>query len=228
MPLLGRKATHFDVPVQDVVLRVTGPEDLYEEARAAGMQFWEQVQSYAIRNPSFRQGRSPVEVGEDAPPIALQMARQAALAGVGPMATLRGALTEFVGRTLLRSAAELVVSSGSSHFVATRRRARMVVHPGGRGGEGLALVLRPELGPHGVHTTSGRLVLPGRAADGVVVVARTCILADAAAAGAAALLSRSPSLRAALAYLQQLPGVIGALVVREERIGVAGSLELVG
>lgn len=229
MPLLGRKSSHFDVPVQDLVLRVTAPEDLYEEARAAGMQFLEQVQAYAIRNPAFRDSRGPVEVGDDAPAVALHMARLAALAGVGPMVTLRGAVTEFVGRALVRSSPEVVVSSGSSHFVATRKRARMVVHPGGRrAGEGLALILRPESGPQGVHTTSGRLVLPGGGADGLVVVARSCVLADAAAAGATRVLGQGGSLRSALGYLQRVPGVVGALVVREGRIGVAGSLELAG
>ena len=58
MPLrTKRRSRSFDVPVHDLVLRVTGPEELYEEARAVGMQFWEQVQSYGIdlgSPPAFR------------------------------------------------------------------------------------------------------------------------------------------------------------------------------
>src|SRR5439155_22029017 len=54
MRLLKRKLEHFDVPVQDLLLRVTGPDYLYEDVSAAGMLFWEHIQSYAIRNPAFR------------------------------------------------------------------------------------------------------------------------------------------------------------------------------
>src|SRR5207249_8661862 len=92
MPLLRRRSVHFDVPIQDMTLRITGPEELYEEARAAGMQFWEQVQSYAIRHPGFQSGKRPLPVPEDGPMVIREMVGTAARAGVGPMFTFRGAL----------------------------------------------------------------------------------------------------------------------------------------
>ena len=54
MPLRARRrGRFFDVPVHHMVLRVAGPEEMYEEIRATGMQFWEQIPSYAIRHPAF-------------------------------------------------------------------------------------------------------------------------------------------------------------------------------
>src|SRR6266508_2014910 len=79
--LRKRKLEHFDVPVQDMLLRVTGPEDFYVEVRAAGMLFWEQIQSYGIRNPAFRTTKRPLEVPETAPAIIREMAQSAAAAG---------------------------------------------------------------------------------------------------------------------------------------------------
>ena len=38
---LKRKARSFDLYVQDMMLRVTAPEELYEEARVAAMSFSE-------------------------------------------------------------------------------------------------------------------------------------------------------------------------------------------
>src|SRR5439155_23532316 len=145
MRLLKRKLEHFDVPVQDLLLRVTGPDYLYEEVRAAGMLFWEQIQSYAIRNPAFRTSKRPLEVPESAPPIIQEMARSAAAAGVGPMFTFQGALTEYVGRKLRDALNELTVSCGEDHFVVSRRRMRLAVHPG----LGLAGVVKSDLCPHG-------------------------------------------------------------------------------
>jgi ApbE superfamily uncharacterized protein (UPF0280 family) len=223
MPLLKRRTRHFDVPVQDMLLRISGPEELYEEARAAGMQFWEQIQAYAIRHPGFQSSKRPLSVPEDAPEIVRQMAAQTGLAGVGPMFAFRGALTEFVGRKLAPSLHEVIVTCGSDHYVVSNKRARL----GLRGGtQAMALVIKPELGPQGVFSSLDPAHRDPEMAEGLVVVARSCILADAAAAAATAILTKPDSFRATLAYLRRLPGVHGALLVRGEHIGVAGALEL--
>ena len=226
MPLRSRrKSRFFEVLVQDMVLRVAGPEELYEQARASGMQFWEQLQSYSIRNPAFRTSKRPLRLPEDAPAPLRRMADLAAHAGVGPMFTFQGALAEFVGRALARTEDEVLVSSGGDHFVIAKRRARLHVHPG-VGGSAISVVVKPELGPQGVYTTTGRQYLPTDTGDGVVIVASSSILADAAAAGALAILSKPNSLRAALTYLRRLNGVHGAMVVRGDRVGLAGNLEI--
>jgi ApbE superfamily uncharacterized protein (UPF0280 family) len=204
-----------------MLLRISGPDELYEEARAVGMQFWEQLQSYAIRNPDFQSSKRPLAVKPDAPPIVQKMASMSALAGVGPMFTFQGALTESVGLAMSRSIPEVTVACGPDHYIVARKRARLPLD----GRHELGIVVKPELGPQGVHISSrgdaGRF---GK--DGVVIVASSCILADAAAAGVTAILGKPNSLRAALAYLQRMDGVHGAMVLRGDRIGVAGSLEL--
>src|SRR5438132_10606722 len=117
VPLRARRKTRFfEVLVQDMVLRVAGPEELYEQARASGMSFWEQLQAYSIRNPSFRTSKRPLRLPDDAPAPLRRMADLAAHAGVGPMFTFQGALTEFVGRALGRTESEVLVSSGGDHF----------------------------------------------------------------------------------------------------------------
>src|SRR2546423_522337 len=54
-----RKARSFDLYVQDMMLRVTAPEELYEEARVAAMSFSEKLQAYGIRDREFRTSRRP-------------------------------------------------------------------------------------------------------------------------------------------------------------------------
>ncbi len=222
-----KKSEFFEVPVQDMVLRVKGPDKLYEEARAAGMAFWEQLQSYCVRHRQFNTSKSPVSVPDTAPELVRRMAAASAVAGVGPVFTMQGAVTEAVGRALSRTLPEVVVSSDGHYFITTRRRGRLVVHPGVSGGRGdIAVVVKPELGPHGVFTTTGSVHLPARTGHGVVVVATSSLLAAAAGAGAMAILSRPRSFAKALRYLQSLKGVHGGILVGDHRIGVAGSLEL--
>ncbi|TMK99305.1 MAG: hypothetical protein E6G40_07100 [Actinobacteria bacterium] len=220
--LRKRKLEYFDVPVQDMLLRVTGPEDFYEEVRAAGMLFWEQIQSYGIRNPAFRTSKRPLEVPETAPAIVREMAQSAAAAGVGPMFTFQGALTEYVGRKLRDALNEITVSCGEDHFVVSRRRMRLAVHPG----LGLAVVVKPELGPNGIYMKLTPGEQPREVLAGLVVVGETCIVADAAAAATTAIVSKANGFRTALTFLKGLPRLHGALLIQGHQIGVTGALEL--
>jgi ApbE superfamily uncharacterized protein (UPF0280 family) len=152
------------------------------------------------------------------------MAAIAAGVGVGPMFTFHGAVTEHVGRTLGRSLSEVVVVNGGDYYVVSKKRAKLVVAQ--RRGEGLSVVIRPDLGPIGVYTTMGRLERPAETAESVVVLAESCILADAAAAAVMAILRRPESFAGALSFLRRLRGVHGGIVVHEDRIGVAGGVEI--
>jgi uncharacterized protein len=221
-----RRGRSFDVPVQDMVLRITGPDDRYEEARATGMQVWEQIQAYAIRHPAFRWSRRPVSVPMDAPAVAREMATEAALAGVGPMFAFRGALTDVVGRALAADLGDVIVSCGADHFVRTRHRARMGVGAPTASRAPFGVVVDPSLGAHGILATTDARWLPADTLDGIVVVARSCMLADAAAAAASAILRRPRSFRAALAHLQSIEGLRGAMLMKGSAIGVTGALEL--
>jgi len=195
-----KKSRFFEVPLQDMVLRIAADPELYEDARVAGLSFWEQLQSYSIRDHQFRTSKRPVDVPESAPAIIREMAGAAARAGVGPIYTFQGAIIDHVGRHLAKRLPEVMVSSGGDYFVVARKRQKLSV-PTFAEGQSLAVVVRPDLGPHGIFTTAGRVQRHTDAADGLVVVASSCMLADAAAAGANVLVNRTGSLARALDYL---------------------------
>jgi uncharacterized protein len=224
--LRSRKAQTFDVPIQDMLLRITAPPDYYEEARASAMSFWEQLQSYGIRNPAFRTSKRPLtEIPEDAPEICRRMIEVASGVGVGPMFTFAGALTEHVGRTLNRFVPDVVIVNGGDYFIATRKPSKLTVYQ--RDESPLSVVINPDRCPMGVFTTMGNVHSPADTADGVAVLAESCMLADAAAAAVLAILNRPESFAGALAFLRKLKGVYGGIVLHEDRIGVAGGVEIV-
>lgn len=226
MPLrMRRRPQTFDVPVHDMVLRITAPPDYFEEARAAAMGFWEQLQAYGIRNPGFRTSKRPLDqVPEDAPEVVRDMVEIASAVGVGPMFTFAGALTEHVGRTLARFVPDVVIVNGGDYYITARKPSKLTVFQGV--GAPLSVVVRPSQCPMGIYTTMGSLHTPADTVDGVAVLANSCVLADAAAAGVMAILRRPESFAGALAFLRRLNGVYGGLVIHRERIGVAGGVEI--
>jgi ApbE superfamily uncharacterized protein (UPF0280 family) len=208
--------------VQDLVLQISAGTDFNEESRAAALSFWEQLQAYALRNPEVRTSKRPLEVPSDAPPIVREMVQAAGAAGVGPMFSFQGALTDHVGRFLSQQVHELTVACGGDYFIVARRRQKLTVHRKPTG-EGIAVVVQPRPEGVGISTSLGR----GRSAvDGLAVIATSCMLADAAAAGVHAILPKPDGFRLALAYLRRVPGVRGGVLVLGDRIGVAGGVEI--
>jgi ApbE superfamily uncharacterized protein (UPF0280 family) len=220
--LLKRHPKSFDIQVHDMVLHITASPEFAEESRAAALSFWEQLQSYAIRDPAFRESKRAIPVPQDAPDIVREMVESASRAHVGPMFTFQGAVTDQVGRFLARAMPELTVSCGGDYFILAKKRVKLAVKR--RGGEPITVVVAPDREGVGVSTTLGRG--RGEGPDGLAVIATSCMMADAAAAGVQALLPKEDGFRKALQYLQTVRGVDGGVVVMGERIGVAGAVEI--
>jgi ApbE superfamily uncharacterized protein (UPF0280 family) len=220
--LLKRRTRSFDIQVQDMTLHIQAGTDLDEESRAAALSFWEQLHAYTLRNPDVRSSKRPIEVPSDAPEIVREIVAASRRAGVGPMYSFQGAVTDYVGRFLAREVAEVTVNCAGDYFILGRRRQKLTVIRG-TGAPGLAVVVPASRQGVGISMTLGR----GRAAvDGLAVIADSCMVADAAAAGVQAILPKESGLRGALAYLRQVRGVVGGLVVIGDRIGLVGAVEI--
>jgi uncharacterized protein len=221
--LLKRKPRSFDIQVQDMTLHIQAGTDFNEESRAAALSFWEQLHAYMLRNPDIQSSKRPIDVPADAPQIVREMVEAARRAGVGPMYSFQGAVTDHVGRFLAQEVDEVIVSCGGDYFIQSRRRQKLTVSRRA-GGSTVAVVVPPSKHGIGIAMTAGR----GRAAvEGLAVLAESCMLADAAAAGVQAILPKDNGFAGALMYLKQVRGVLGGVVMVGERIGVAGGVEIV-
>lgn len=220
--LLKRKPRSFDIQVQDLTLHIEARTDLNEESRAAALSFWETLHAYTLRNPQLRSSKRPIEVPEDAPDMVREIVSAARRAGVGPMYSFQGAVTDHVGRHLAREVDEVTVNCGGDYFILGRRRQKLTVSRRANGAT-LAVVVPPSKRGVGISMSASR----GRTTiDGIAVLADSCMLADAAAAGVQAILPKDAGFASALRYLKRVNGVLGGVVVVGERIGVAGGVEL--
>lgn len=227
MKLLKRKPRTFEIQVQDMTLHIQAATDFNEESRAAALSFWEQLHAYTIRNPQFSSAKRPIDVPADAPEIVREMVSSARRAGVGPMFSFQGAVTDHVGRFLARDGQEVTVNCGADYFIRSRKRQKLTVLR--RPGSSVAVVVPASKQGVGVSmsSTPGRASADGRSAlDGLAVLAESCMLADAAVAGIHAILSKEDGFATALGYLKKVEGVFGGLVISGERIGMMGSLEI--
>jgi len=220
--LLKKKPRSFDIQVQDLTLHIQAGTDFNEESRAAALSFWETLHAYTLRNPDVRNSKRPIDVPDDAPDVVREIVSAARRAGVGPMYSFQGAVTDHVGRYLARDVDEVTVNCGGDYFILGRRRQKLTVSTRPNGSS-VAVVVPPSKTGVGISMSAGR----GRAAlDGIAILADSCMLADAAAAGVQAILPKQNGFASALSYLKKVKGVLGGVVVVGDRIGVAGGVEI--
>ena len=154
--LARKKAGSFELQVQDLLLRISAPEEYSEECRAAALSAWEQLQAYSLQHPDFRSSKTPVEVTEGAPAIVKEMAATSKAAGVGPAYTTTGAVCEHVGRFLAGMIGEVMVSTGGDYFIRSKKKMKLALYQGPSAG-GLSVVVDPKRGTQGVFTSVGRI-----------------------------------------------------------------------
>ncbi len=226
---------HFRVAVRETDLDVGLRKERYNEKTVELVEklvrkYRAQLEDYIERDPGFLKSLVPCHTLPGAPAIATAMAGAARSAGVGPMAAVAGAISEAVGRDLLRYSREVIVENGGDIFLRTRRK-RLIGIFAGRSvlSYRLGLEIRPDETPAGICTSSGTVghSLSFGCADAVVVVSPSAPLADAAATAAGNLVKSWDDLEKAVSFATSIPGVSGALAILGDRLAVKGRIRLV-
>ena len=188
------------------------------------------LEGYIERDPVFQHTLEPHEVLPGAPQIAADMAHAGRLAGVGPMAAVAGAFSQYIGRALLSRTRDVVVENGGDIFLKSARKRRIGIFAGRSPlSNRLALEVRPEDTPLGICTSSGTIghsLSLGRA-DAAVILSPSAILADAVATAAGNLVQEPGDVQKAAEFALGIEGVTGAVVIKEDRLAACGSLKLV-
>jgi uncharacterized protein len=219
----------FEVVVGETDLHISAERDLSSMARTAVIEARFEIESFIQTNPVFASTYRPYPVSDMAPMIVCRMASAAAKADVGPMAAVAGAVAEYVGRRLMEESAEVIVENGGDIFIASASARLMAVYAGESPlSNKIALVIKPEMTPFGICTSSGTVGHSksfGRA-DAAVVMSPNTALADAWATALGNMVHSADDLEKAVIAAQNAPGLIGALVIKEDKMAAWGSIEI--
>lgn len=218
-----------EVVVLQTDLQVAARSDLAREAEALIRRLRADIEGFAAANPRFLESFVPYPVPATAPPIVVDMARAAELAGVGPMAAVAGAMAEHVARGLAEYSDEVIVENGGDCFLVGSVERTVAIHAGASPlSDRVGIVVAPEQLPVAVCTSSatvGPSVSLGRA-DAAVVVSSSGALADAAASALGNRVHCAQDVDAALEHVRAIDGVIGAAVVIGDTMGVTGAVRV--
>lgn len=221
---------NFEVVVYETDLLIFCDRMLKSEAEKIVCKYRGELLDYMDRNNAFKDSLVPLEMDESAPDIVRDMIKKSALAGVGPMAGVAGAVAEYTGRALLDSCSQIIVENGGDIFIKSEKERIISIYAGNSPLSGkISLRIQPDKTPLGICTSSGTV---GHSksfgiADAATVIARDAVLADCVATEAGNLVKSADDLNGAIDYAKSITGVIGALVIAGGKFASWGELELI-
>jgi len=219
----------FNVTVKETDLYIRARSDLKSKAHELVVKYRRMLEEYIERHPSFITSLEPVAVASDAPPLVTEMAEAAQKAGVGPMATVAGAIAESVGSELLAFSPEVIVENGGDIYLKSLSKRLIGIYAGKSPLTGrVGLEIEGKDTPLGVCTSSGTVghSLSYGQADAVIVLSPSTVLADAAATAIGNRIHQPKDIPGGIEFARSIKGLNGVVIIQGEQVGVWGEVKL--
>jgi ApbE superfamily uncharacterized protein (UPF0280 family) len=220
---------HFNVIVEESDCSISAVANLAAKARSAIVKYRSMIKKYIASHPEFLTTLEPYTAEKNAPGIIIQMARYSAACGVGPMASVAGAIAQFTAGDLRKYSPELIIENGGDIYLESRQERLLGIFAGNSPLSGkLALALPPCSAPLGISTSSGTVghSLSFGKADAVVILAENAILSDAAATAVGNLIITSEDIPLGIEKVRSITGLKGVVIIKDEKLGVWGEVTL--
>lgn len=220
----------YNVVVGESDLFISSNINLAQEAKKSLVNHRTHLENYIKKNPLFLTSMLPLPQDIMAPAIVRDMLEKSALCGVGPMAGVAGAVSQFVGQDLFDVAETLIIENGGDIFIKAKNDLTVSVFAGESPlSYKVNFNLKAEKTPLGVCTSSatvGPSVSFGKA-DAVCVISKSATLADAAASAIGNYVKSKNDIKKALDFGLKIKGVNGIIIIMGSEMGVIGDINLI-
>jgi ApbE superfamily uncharacterized protein (UPF0280 family) len=224
-----RNYSYFAVKISETDLYILADSDLSDLAFQSALRCRVQIEEYIRIHPEFRTSLVPVAGDKLAPDIVRDMLKASDRAGVGPMASVAGAIAEHVGKDLLKASANVMVENGGDIYLSVTDHVLIGIFAGDSPLTGrIALSIEAKETPVGICTSSGTVghSLSFGIADVVCIKSKSTALADAAATSVGNLIKKKSDIKKGLERAMSIPGVLGVLIITGDTLAVQGNMEL--
>ncbi|MFO7570068.1 MAG: UPF0280 family protein [Smithellaceae bacterium] len=220
----------YKVKIAESDLFISTDTDMAGRAEKSLIHHRHALEAYIKTHPSFQTSLLPVSADPLAPPIVREMISKSTHCGVGPMASVAGAVSQFVGLDLMDRTDNLIIENGGDIYLKAKKPLTVGIYAGESAlSYKINLIVKPEETPLGICTSSatvGPSLSFGRA-DAVCVLSKSATLADAAASAIGNRVKSKKDIKKSLDYGINIPGVLGIVVILGNDMGAIGEVELV-
>lgn len=217
----------YQVKIAESDLFISSDTDLSDAAFRSLARHRNFLESYISTHPDFRTSLLPLQQDTLAPPIIRDMLSRSNLCGVGPMASVAGAVAEFVGKDLLSLSKNLIIENGGDIFLKAHKDMTISIFAGESPlSYKINLIVKHEETPLGICTSSATVgpSLSFGKADAVCVLCPSATLADAAASAIGNRVKSSKDIKSALQYGINIKGIQGIVIIVGKDMGAIGKV----
>ena len=225
----GGDLVSFNVVVKETDLYIRASTNLRRKALRLVVKYRDILERYISQYPAFLTSLQPLPIDDNAPRIVKAMSEAASRAGVGPMASVAGAIAEFVGTELLAFSPEVIIENGGDIYLKSLGKRVVGIYAGPSPLTGkIGLEIAGTDTPIGICTSSGTVghSLSFGKADAVVVLSKSAILADAAATAIGNLIKQPSDIPNGIELAKSIEGVLGVIIIKGDDTGLWGKVKI--
>jgi ApbE superfamily uncharacterized protein (UPF0280 family) len=219
----------FNVVIKETDLSISARTNLRRKALRLVSKHRSTLEKYIEQHPTFLTSMEALPVDDVAPHIVKMMLEAAQKAGVGPMASVAGAIAEFVGTELSAFSPEVIVENGGDIYLRSLKKRVIGVYAGNSPLNGkIGLEINGRDTPLGVCTSSGTVghSLSYGQADAVIAVARSATLADAAATAIGNLIKKPADISSGIEVAKGIENLKGVVIIIGSDLGLWGEVKI--
>jgi ApbE superfamily uncharacterized protein (UPF0280 family) len=225
----GQALISFNVVVKETDLYIRASTNLKRKALKLVLKYRNTLERYIERHPSFLTSLEPLAIGDDAPHIIKLMSESARKVGVGPMASVAGAIAEFVGNELSAFSPEIIIENGGDIFLKSLKKRLIGIYAGKSPlSDKIGLEISGQDTPLGVCSSSGTVghSLSYGKADAVVALSKSATLADAAATAIGNLIVKHSDIPKGIEFAKGIDGLLGVIIIKDDKMGLWGKVKI--
>ena len=189
-----------------------------------------QLERYIESNPKFLTTLEPYPMDPYAPPLIRDMIESSGKTKVGPMASVAGAIAQYVGLDLLDISDQVIVENGGDIFLDIRRPVTVSIFAGDSSfSEKIGLLIKPDIMPLGVCSSSrsvGHSLSMGKS-DTICLVSSSAIIADGAATFLGNRIREKKDLEKVADWANQIEDILGGVGIMGDTMVSWGDIELI-
>jgi ApbE superfamily uncharacterized protein (UPF0280 family) len=220
----------FHVAVKQTDLWVSAESNLEQATRDLVFDCRQKLESYISTHPEFATSLAPWPDDPYAPSMVKEMIGVTRDLGVGPMASVAGAIAQYVADGLTEFTGQVIVENGGDIFIRGGRPVTVAILAGKSPlNERFGLLIPERQMPLGVCTSSATVghSLSMGIADAACILSSSGALADGAATAVGNRIRKKSDLEKVGKWSSRIKGIIGGVLIVDDRMATWGDIELV-
>ena len=219
----------YHISIKETDLWISALKNLKPETEHIVHDLRFKLENYIQTHPEFLTALEPCPDDPYAPVIVRDMISCSKKAGVGPMASVAGAMAQYIAYGLEEFTDQVIIENGGDIFMKVKRGVTVSIFAGiSPLSDKIGIVIPEKMMPLGVCSSSGKIghSLSMGNSDIVCILSKSAVLADAAATALGNRIKTKKDLRKIPEQAGAIEGVLGGVAIMDDEMTAWGEVEL--